>query len=221
MGKYMKRYTPYFIIALLASVLLFQCEKHNNLKNITAQNNNALQDSVKYYKNKLGTTTASIQTLQMTQEQLEHELTNKNAKLAALTSEYNKIKNVTHFKNKTIIDSVVIVFNEPVVFNDDKRKGMFERTGTKFTDWYSLGYKVNNKGIVIEPFSTWTATTVVTGFKRKWFLGKQTLVTNITNSNPYITVTDIKATEVVIPEPWYKKWYIWLTAGFMTGTLLE
>ena len=80
-----------------------------------------------------------------------------------------------------------------------------------------MGYRVTNDSLIIHPFSTWTETTVISGFKRKWFLGRQTLVTDVTNTNPYIEVTAIKAAYVIVPEPWYKKWYVWLAAGFVTG----
>ena len=64
---------------------------------------------------------------------------------------------------------------------------------------------------------TKTETTIITGSKRKWFLGKEIYTTDITNSNPHIEITQLKAAEVIIPEPWYKKWYVWFAAGLAGG----
>lgn len=56
-----------------------------------------------------------------------------------------------------------------------------------------------------------------TGTKRKWFLGKETLTTDITSDNPYLKVTEITSAEVTVPTPWYKKWYVWAAVGAAGG----
>jgi hypothetical protein len=48
-------------------------------------------------------------------------------------------------------------------------------------------------------------------------LGKESLITDVTNTNPHITVSKLKSLEVVVPSPWYKKWYVWLGAGLIGG----
>ncbi len=214
----MKQYISYIVITVLLIVLFLQCEKNTDYRNIANQNQKALTDSIKYYKNKLGTVTASIQTLQMTEQQLQQELIEKDAELTALTAEFKTIKHVTRFKSDIQLQPVSFAFDTPIYpISEEDTTGHFERKGFTKTNWYSMGYKVTNDSLTIHPFTTWTETTVITGFKRKWFLGKQTLVTDVTNTNPYIKTTAIKAADVIVPEPWYKKWYVWLAAGFVTG----
>ncbi|KAF2518242.1 hypothetical protein E0W68_09465 [Flavobacterium salilacus subsp. salilacus] len=214
----MKRYISYSVIAVLITVLLLQCEKNTDYRNIAKQNEEALTDSIKHYKNKLGTITASRQTLQLTQQQLQQELIEKDAELAALAAEFKTIKNLTRFKSNIQLEPVNFAFDEPLYpASAEDTTDYFERKGFTQTQWYSMGYKVTNDSLTIQPFTTWTETTVITGFKRKWFLGRQTLVTDVTNTNPYINVTAIQAADVTVPEPWYKKWYMWLAAGFVTG----
>lgn len=214
----MKQYISYAVIIILTIILFFQCESNADFRSIASQNQEALADSIKHYKNKLGTVTASIQTLQMTEQQLQQELIEKDAELTALTAEFKSIKHITRFKSDIQLQPISFAFDTPIYPTSDKDStGRFERKGFTKTNWYSMGYKVTNDSLTIHPFSTWTETTVVTGFKRKWFLGKQTLVTDVTNTNPYIEVTTIKTADVIVPEPWFKKWYVWLAAGFVTG----
>jgi hypothetical protein len=170
----------------------------------------AIIDTVKHFKNKLGTQTASINTLQLDKEQLQKVILDKDAELAKLAKEFLKVNTITKYKTVMQIDTIRIAYKDTVPC-------IFERTGEVKKDWYRFSYKSNQKGIQIDSLSTWTSTTSITGFKRKWFLGKQTAVTDITNTNPYIKVIEMKSVEVVVPEPWYKKWYTWLAAGLIVG----
>ncbi|AXG73929.1 hypothetical protein DVK85_06600 [Flavobacterium arcticum] len=216
----MKQYISYVVITALVLILFFQCERSANFRKRTYNNQEALTDTIKQYKNKLGTTTASIKTLQMTKEQLQNELIEKDSKLAALASEFKTIKHITRFKSDVQLQPISFAFDTPIyptLTKDSTVTSGFERKGFTTTKWYNMGYKVTNDSFTIHPFSTWTETTVITGFKRKWFLGKQTLVTDVTNTNPYIKINTIKTADVIVPEPWYKKWYVWLAAGFVTG----
>jgi hypothetical protein len=86
--------------------------------------------------------------------------------------------------------------------------------------WYSFHYKSNQAGIKIDSFKTWTSANIITGTKRKWFLGEQTVKTDITLSNPHMAVTDITSVEVVLPSPWHQKWYVWLAVGVAGGFVM-
>jgi len=83
-----------------------------------------------------------------------------------------------------------------------------------------MKYRVTNDSLQVPQFTTHTETAVMTGTKRKWFLGKQTLVTDVTNTNPHITVTGITSAELAVPEPWYRKWYFWGGLGVLGGVLI-
>lgn len=206
----MKKYIPYIVIVILAVALLFSVDRCSTIKDLSNSNLNAITDTVSYFKNKLGSQTASINTLQLDNEQLQNLVLHKDAGLAKLTKEFSKVNNIVKYKTIIQLDTIRIAYKDTVPC-------IFERSGELKADWYSFSYKSNQKGIQIDSLKTWTTSTIITGFKRKWLLGKQTAVTDITISNPHITVTEIKASEIVVPEPWYKKWHVWLAAGICGG----
>lgn len=215
----MKSYFPYLIALLLAVLLVHQCER-NLSDNITSTNNiAALTDSVSYYKNKLGTSTASVRTLQLEAKDMKKVIIEKDKNIAALTSEFSRLKSITSVKSEINLPPVRIKYTEPIA-NDSILPLKFVRKGFNKTDWYNLGYKVTQDSLIIYPLSVPTQTTIITGFKRKWLLGRQTLTTDVTNSNPYISVQEIKSAEVIVPEPLYKKWYVWLTIGLAGGAIM-
>lgn len=217
----MKKYTPYIIIAILLIWAIHNCERKNYYKDTGSANATALTDSVKYFKNRLGTQTASIKTMLLDKKGMQDLLLSKDKELAALSKEFAKIKYVTKSKSTAKFDSISVKFDTPIVLHPNDTINRFERSGAVFTEWYSLGYKVNNDSLVIDPFETWTQTTVITGIKRKWFLGKETLTTDITNTNPHITVTGITSAELTVSTSFWKKWYVWLAAGVVGGLLIK
>ncbi|WP_297334378.1 DUF6549 family protein [Flavobacterium sp.] len=215
----MKKYFPYLIAVILAVLLVYQWEKNASESIFKTANLNALTDSVSYYKNQLGTSTASIHTLQLEAKDLKKVILEKDKKMAALTSEFSKVRNIISLKSEASLPPVEIRY-EKSVGSDSTQPFKFERTGFNKTYWYSMGYKVTQDSLIIYPLSIPTETTIITGFKRKWLLGRQTLSTDITNSNPYISVQQIKSAEVIIPAPLYKKWYVWLAIGVAGGAIM-
>lgn len=218
----MKTLIPYITALLLLVALMHQCGKNSeNVKQYEA-NIDALTDTVKHFKNALNTQTAGIKTLQFNRKQLQEVIVAKDAELALLTKEFAKLNSVTKFKSKIVFEPIAIAHNKPVLpVSVQDTVGEFKRMGAVFNKWYSLNYGISNDSLVIHPFTAYTETTVVTGIKKKWFLGRETITTEITNSNPYITVTEVKAAQVVLPQPVYKKWYVWLGVGIAGGLLIK
>ncbi|WP_294734763.1 hypothetical protein [uncultured Flavobacterium sp.] len=208
----MKKYIPYIIIGVMSLLWLQQCSKS---KSRDTSNIEAMNYTIRYYENALGTVTASKKTLQAVNTKQALALLGKNKELEKLTKEFTKVRSIVHYETVTQIDTIKVLFEKPVRIYD------FVRVGRVKEKHYSFMYEVDTFGFTLDSLQIPNEVTVITGTKRKWFLGKQTLVTDVTNSNPYITVTDIKATEVVIPEPWYKKWYVWLATGFVAGAAIS
>lgn len=206
----MKNYITYIISIALVVTLLFSIEKCRYIHNRDAANLNVLTDSLTHFKNKLGTKTAEIKTLQLNKEQLQNLILNKDKELALLAKEFSKVKSIVKYKTLVQFDTIKIAYK-------DTTPCLFRRSGEVKENWYSFSYNSDQKGIKINALSTNTETTIINGFKRRWFLGRESVTTNITNSNPYIEVTQIKSAEVVVPEPWYKKWYVWLAVGVSAG----
>jgi len=210
----MNNKTLYLTITALVVALFFAVGRCSHGNDNYVATINALTDSVYYYKNRLGTTTASIATLQLDKKQAKDLLLKKDAELAALANEFARVHAITKYIAVTHIDTITVAYRDTVPC-------VFERSGEVKDKWYSFNYHSNQNGFTAANFEVPNTATIITGTKRKWFLGKETLTTDITNTNPYIKVTDIKAAEITIPAPIYKKWYVWLAVGIGAGLLAK
>jgi hypothetical protein len=209
----MKNRILYLVIAVLVVVLLFStCQCSRNRK-VADSNLAAATDTVKYYKNKLGSVTASKQTLQLDNTQLKKVLLEKDRELFQLSKEFLKLRSIAKYNTTTTLPGVPIIYRDTIPC-------IFERTGEVNEKWYSFIYQSNQNGFKIDSLSIPNTATVITGTKRKWFLGKETLTTDVTNTNPYVKVTSVTAAEIDIPAPWYKKWYVWFAAGIAGGMFI-
>lgn len=205
----MKRYV---IIVCLALLSIYQYLKVAQLKEHETDNMIAMSDTIHYYINKLNTETASVKTFKFDKLQLEKSLLERDKQLASLASDFTKLNYLTKYASAAIIDTIRVNFKDSIPF-------AFERSGMVSNLWYRFKYTSTQKSLEIDSLSLNTETTILTGVKRKWFLGPETLTTDITNTNPYIYVSKIKSAEISLSQPWYKKWYIWMAAGVIGGWL--
>lgn len=209
----MKQWRNYLIVALAVAWLLSmnRCAESQSRSEANAE---AMMDTVAHFINKLGTETAGMKTLQLERGQLKKLVLDKDAELKKLAAEFFAVHTVVKSKTITVIDSVYIPYADPVPC-------VFEKRGIVKHQWYGFNWQSNQNGVQIDSLSFDTETTAIIGIKRKWFWGKETVTTDITNTNPYMKVTEIKAAEVVVPVPWYKKWYVLLAAGAVGGVLMK
>jgi len=198
---------PVIVLCIAIFFALLKCNRDVGGRSGNAV---AISDTLRYYQNKLKGTTATMRTLQLENNQVKNTLLQKDKELAALASEFAKVHYVTKYSTVTKYDTIAVVFKDTVPC-------VFERLGNVTEKWYSFGYRANQKGVEFDTLTIPNTATVITGVKRKWFLGKETLVTDITNTNPHIKVTGITAAEVILPQPWFKKWYIWAIIGGVGG----
>jgi len=210
----MKKYIQPVVIAVLAIALLFSLQQCSGYKKRGEANAAALSDSIKYFRNEFGQITASINTLELDKKQAQDLLYKKDAQLAVMAKEFAKVHSFTKYSTVTKYDTINVTYRDTVPC-------VFERSGVVKNDWYSFGYRATQKGFAVDSLAIPNTATVMTGIKRKWFLGKETLTTDIVNTNPHITVTGITAAEITLPEPWYKKWYVWLGVGLAGGLLAK
>lgn len=199
----------YVIILVLATMNFQKCNNETSLKTALSASNS----QTTYYKNRLGTETASKQVLQLDFNQLEDMYLSKDAELAALTEEFSKVEAIVKWRTKFKTDTLLIPFEVKVPCD-------FERAGEVKKDWYGLGYKVNQNGLEITEFETWNETTVITGMKRKWFWGKETITTDITNTNPFLYNEDVKTIETVVPKKWYQSTLFKVGIGVIGGFVI-
>ena len=214
MDQFMRNYTYPAIIIILMLMLLFSVGRCRfNMQNADA-NFSALADSITHFTNRLGTQSASIKTLQMDKLQLEETVIEKDKQLAALTKKFSQVKTIVQYSQLIKYDTITVRYKDSVPCT-------FKRLGNLSTKWYCFNYTATQSGFIIDSLSINNQATVITGFKRSWFLGKETLVTDVTNTNPYVKVTTLNSVEVVVPSPWYKKWYVWLGAGIVGRMLAQ
>lgn len=200
------------IILAIAVAATWSVGKKN--QKIANANLLAAQAATQAYQNRLGTTTATIQTLQLSNAQMKDAVIGLNSNLKALASEFSSVKNIVIASDYTKIDTVQVTFRDTVPCNFLRRDSVREK-------WYGFNYKVNQHGLSITNLVIPDTLTVLLGMKRKWLLGKQTITTDITHSNPFASTTYIKSAQVVDPEKWYYKWYVWLAAGLAGGLIIK
>lgn len=209
----MKPRTANLIIAALIVALLFATNMCANANRKAAATVLALTDTVAHYTNALGTQTASIVTLQADKTQLQQLVLNKDRELATLAKNFNNLHSVTKYNTVTVIDTITMHYR-------DSLPCVFKREGRVKNNWYSFTYTSDQKGFKIDSLLLPNSTSVIIGTKRKWFLGKETLTTEVTHTNPYVATTQLTSAEVLHAAPLYKKWYIWLGIGLAGGVLL-
>lgn len=215
--KYWREIAVVFLLVVLAAVLSKGCEENSRAEN----NYGALTDTIKYYENRLGTQSASIKTMQFTNAQLAETLLKKNDTLAQLAKEFAKLRSVVTIGNKTKLPEIGFKLSEPVPQQPCDSILPYLRTGNVAEKWYRFNYEITQDSLKLVEFTIPNTISVITGVKRTWFLGKQTVNTDVTHSNPYMYTDNLRAAEVVITEPWYKKWYLWLAAGLAGGLILK
>lgn len=202
------------VLIILVITILLSAECCNDNKKNAGSNFIALTDTVTYFTNALGTQSASIKTLQLKESQLKNTILAKDKELATLTKQFSKVKTIVKHTQVVKLDTINILFKDTVPCT-------FSREGTLKNKWYSLNYKGNNKGFAIDSLIITNQVTTIMGYKRKWLLGEETLVTDVINSNPYITTKTLQSIQIIVPVPWYKKWYVWAAGGIVGGFLIS
>lgn len=196
MVNFIIKYWKNIAIVILAVALLFSwksCKNNLDLKNSAIA---SLNDSTKHYRNKLGTITAEKNILEVSNKDFKKIVAQMGSNYEKLSSEFSRIKHMTVIKQEVRIDTVPVPFEVPVPFD-------FERKGNYDSEWLKFNYLTNQNGNTFSDFIIPNEQTVLNGFKRKWFLGRQTLKTDVTNTNPYIVTTDVQTIEVVVPKRFY------------------
>lgn len=211
-----KNIAPYALSILLLILLAVQCNNNSKNKSAYLSNLDALIDTVSYYKNKAGKQTATIKTLRLKNNELNDYIIDKDEELKAVAEEFSSLQSIVKYTTVTKFDTIYIPLEKPII-----TENRFKVSGKKKNKWFSLNYTITNDSLTITTLLINTDASIVTGIKRKWFLGKETLTTDVTFTNPNISVTNLKSVAVTVNNPWYKKWYVWLAAGVTGGLLLK
>lgn len=198
-----QRLLNYILFGALIVVLgmhFENCERQQQIES----NNEVLKSQISVYKLKNGQLVASQKALIATSKEDAITLIGKDKTLKQVLAKFAGVKTIAKINTEAIIDTVKIPFAVEVPC-------VFERDGAVLDKWYSLNYKANQNGISITNITIPDSIIIVSGFKKKWFLGAKTQTLDITHSNQLVQTKDIQHVEIK-----ESKWF-WQTDVFKIG----
>ncbi len=204
----------WIVMAILIMVMFTKCKQNSEESLRMANNEKIANDSITYFKNKINTLTASVRTYQLTQSEFEARFLQKDQKLKKITQEFNKLQSVLKFKANASIDTIFIPFNFPIVASDSTE---FK---TRKQDWFSFEYKIDTTGIKLKNITSTIEVFAVTGFKKNWFLGRKTAITDVTSSTKGVVIQNLSSAQIVVPKAFYETNIFLIATGFFIKSLL-
>jgi len=182
----MKNSIPYIIAAVFLILFLHQCSRTSNIKNNSENATEFLNDTISYYKNKLGQEVAEKTALKGDKKQLQILLSNQidsTGQLKKLIKEFKNTQAAGNITTITKIDTIRILYDSIIDFE-------FTRKWLKNDKFYSLAGVSNQFGISIDSIVIPNTLSFAIGEKKTGFFKTETKV-NAINSNPYVKTTGI------------------------------
>lgn len=127
-----------------------------------------------------------------------------------IVKKFTEIKTVTRYVDRIKIDTIKIHYKDTIPC-------VFERSGAINEKEYSLTYQTNQNGLKLYNMQIEDSLLIVTGTKRKWFLGKETNTIDISHTNKYISSDQVQHIEVVPKKEWYDTTLFKFGVGFILG----
>lgn len=177
------------IVILLLSVLI---KSDSNRK----QEHFDKKNDTKTYKLPDGTQVSTSNTKEVTKKELNQLIKTQNKPQKALLKQFSKVKNVTETVTETTIDTIKLAPKDSMSVKNGY-SGLFLK------DNFSFNYKVDKNEVLITNFKLIDTSTIVSGIKRSWFLGKETETKDIIHSSKNTVTTSIDDVRVKEKKPWY------------------
>lgn len=204
-----QRYLPYVIIMVLTAMLFTKCENSQTqlatIKALTTENTN--------YHLKNGQLVVSANSLKAVNKKQALELMGNDKALKEMAKKFTNVKTITKYITKAHLDTVRIVYTDSIPC-------VFEKKGSIATKDYSLNYLSNQKGVSVSDLQIDDDITIVTGIKRKWFLGKETTTVDVTNTNQLVKIGVLEHTEVVRKKRFWDTALFKFGAGFVSAAII-
>lgn len=127
-----------------------------------------------------------------------------------IVKKFTEIKTVTRYVDRIRIDTIQVRYKDTVPC-------VFERSGAINEKEYSLTYQTNQNGLKLYNMQIEDSLLIVTGTKRKWFLGKETNTIDISHTNKYISSDQVQHIEVFPKKEWYDTNLFKFGVGFILG----
>jgi len=130
-----------------------------------------------------------------------------------IVKKFTEIKTVTRYVDRIKIDTITIRYKDTVPC-------VFERSVAINEKEYSLTYQTNQNGLNIANLELHDSLLVITGTKRKWFLGKEINTIDISHTNKYISSDQVQHIEVVKKKPFYDTTLFKIGTGLILGVVI-
>lgn len=127
-----------------------------------------------------------------------------------IVKKFTEIKTVTRYVDRIKIDTIKIHYKDSIPC-------VFERSGAINEKEYSLTYQTNQNGLKLYNMQIEDSLLIVTGTKRKWFLGKEINTIDISHTNKYISSNEVQHIEVVPKKKFYDTTLFKFGVGFILG----
>lgn len=127
-----------------------------------------------------------------------------------IVKNFTEIKTVTRYVDRIRIDTIQVHYKDTIPC-------VFERSGAINEKEYSLTYQTNQNGLKLYNMQIEDSLLIVTGTKRKWFLGKETNTIDISHTNKYISSDQVQYIEVVPKKKFYDTTLFKFGVGFILG----
>ena len=177
------------LIALVCFLVIKGCDQSKNLERFKS-NNEILKEDLKYTTSKLGQEIAGKSALEVTLKELKEGYWIKDDSLTDITRRFKKVQSATIIKTKYKVDTVTIVYDSP-------GKEYFKREWSKITPHFAITGVSTNAYTRIDSLTLLNTQRLVIGTEKGFF--NNTLSVQVTNSNPYITTTELLTQSVTIP----------------------
>lgn len=195
------------IIAILFSIR--ECSNNKNVNDLIESISN-YSDSAKYYKNKNGELVAYNSVLKVHNEEQLRAIVQTNEQIREEIKKFKDVKSVTVIKEKIYIHDTIEL--PPNVIPCDFKPFAIRKSNENYTFKGIL----SPKDFVIDSIYVPNKIGIIIGKRKVGFMKYEEQVT-VTNSNPYITTTNLSNIQVKKEQKWWEKGWVKVGAGFALG----
>lgn len=155
-------------------------------------------------------------------ESVLNDLKNQNKELKIKLNEFKNVESVTKVITKTVIDTVVVEYDNSIVVGND---GSFTGNVDIDSTFYNLSCTFTEKSFTLNSLSIPNTQTIIVGDKkiRGWTgISKGTeFSVMVDNTNPYIQNVNIQNYTIKKEKKWYQTQGFAIGVGVLGGLLLD
>lgn len=203
----MKGWIQWIVGSVLFALIVISYSTCNNYKHSYEEQSGlivAMQDSIKYFKNKEGQNVAQIALLEGSKENLLKVIGKNDARLTKLLKQ--NASSGTAFNQTVRIDTVLLTKTDTV-------DGVLERNSSLADKWVNIQIKERDDSLQAK-IEVRDEVTVAFKEVRQGFLKPKKSVVEVANANPYVKIDGVRS--FGIPQK-KSKAKLWIGAGIGLG----